>query len=165
MDLHRLTRPDGPWLHLLVAPPADVSNAVRAVERKAPLRVAARVIRGTKAVTVPALFDECSAALQFPLYFGENWDAFRDCLLDLDWLEAQAYTLVVAGARHLLEKAPPDELRRLVEIVTEAVHFWNQAGGPHGPRPFHVVLHAVAGEEAGLLAHWKGLGVSLSRLA
>lgn len=29
------------------------------------------------------LFEIFSSKLQFPIYFGENWDAFYDCLCDL----------------------------------------------------------------------------------
>lgn len=32
------------------------------------------------------LFDIFSSYLQFPTYFGQNWDAFYDCLCDLEHL-------------------------------------------------------------------------------
>jgi RNAse (barnase) inhibitor barstar len=33
-----------------------------------------------------ALFDELDRRLQFPDYFGGNWDALWECICDLSWL-------------------------------------------------------------------------------
>jgi diadenosine tetraphosphate (Ap4A) HIT family hydrolase len=48
-----------------------------------------RMIRGNKSKTTPDFFNEVAAALQFPYYFGENWDAFNDCIKDFHtkWVE------------------------------------------------------------------------------
>jgi hypothetical protein len=164
MDLQRLARAQGPWLHLLVAEPSDACNALWALERGAPVPLAARVVRGRKAPTSAALFDECAAALQFPYYFGENWDALRDCLADLAWLRVEAVVLCVADAVHLLDKAPPDEARRLVQVLEETVRHWHQPAKPHKPRPFHVVLHATPREEGALLRRWQALTPFLDHL-
>jgi len=39
--------------------------------------VAVRFIRGKKSQDRVACFNEFSASLQFPYYFGENWDHLR----------------------------------------------------------------------------------------
>jgi hypothetical protein len=39
-------------------------------------------VRGRKSRTVAIFFDEVAAALQFPYYFGENWNALGDLLND-----------------------------------------------------------------------------------
>jgi RNAse (barnase) inhibitor barstar len=40
------------------------------------------------------VFDQFSAALEFPSWFGRNWDAFADCLKDLSWLPAPGYVVL-----------------------------------------------------------------------
>ena len=42
----------------------------------------ARILRGWKMRTVTKMFDEFGAAMQFPYYFGENWPAFDECLIN-----------------------------------------------------------------------------------
>lgn len=165
MPLLQLTRPAGPWLHLFVAAPTDACDAVWGLEQAAPLRLVARVVRGRKATTTAAFFDEASAALQFPYYFGENWDAFYDCLSDLSWLRAEAVVLFFADAVHLLEKAAAAEVQRFVTVLNETVRDWNEPDPPQAPRPFHVVFHAIPEDEAALQKRSQTLGLSLHRLA
>jgi len=50
----------------------------------------------TLMVNVPAnvsskdeLLDILASELRFPDYFGHNWDALEECLLDLSWLKAK----------------------------------------------------------------------------
>ena len=104
MDLSHLTHTAAPWFHLLAAAPADARNKLRALERHSG-KVAVRFIRGRKATTWTAFFDELAAALQFPDYFGENWDAVNDCLGDLEWIHADAIVLCLLDGDKLLAKA------------------------------------------------------------
>ena len=60
---------------------------------------------------------EFAAALQFPHYFGENWDAFEDCLSDLSWLGDLPLLLIVANADRVLPDAPED-FKTFVSILT-----------------------------------------------
>lgn len=61
-----------------------------------------RFVRGHKMTTTQGLFDEFSAAMHFPYYFGENWNAFRDCLLDLEWLPGEVYGIVITNLKDCL---------------------------------------------------------------
>lgn len=42
--------------------------------------------------------ERIAAALQFPDWFGGNWDALADCLNDLSWLPAPGYVLLLDHA-------------------------------------------------------------------
>ncbi|MFJ9076073.1 barstar family protein [Streptomyces sp. NPDC102278] len=46
-------------------------------------------------------FDEL---LKFPKYFGWNWNAFYDCLRDLQWLSSDHHVLVVDSAENVLSE-------------------------------------------------------------
>lgn len=85
----------------------------------------ARALRGKKMRTVAALYDEFAAALQFGYYFGENKDAFDDCLRDLDDTlgDAEQYVLLVYGAAELLADEP-DEREWFSEAMADCGKYW-----------------------------------------
>jgi hypothetical protein len=74
------------------------------------------LLRGERCGTRDSLFHEWAAALQFPYYFGWNWDAFEECLHDLDWLGTSALTLAVSNAPELLNDEP-SQLPTLYSIL------------------------------------------------
>jgi RNAse (barnase) inhibitor barstar len=100
-----------------------------------------RVLRGSKMTTDAKLFDEVGAAFQFPSYFGENWNALRDCLGDLEWMPADRYIVVVTDVDAMLAQAP-DLLEHLVVAFNEVANEWGQTANRPLPEPraFHVVL-------------------------
>lgn len=85
-----------------VAAPALGALAIDAAELsalryRAPSGYVVRELRGPKMHTTMGVFDEFAAAFQFPYYFGENKDAFDECLRDLDDFvgEAAGYVAVI----------------------------------------------------------------------
>ena len=62
-------------------------------------------VRGNKSLDEAHFFDEVAAALQFPYYFGENWDAVWDCITDLNWLRGSSFLIVFDSAEHLLSQS------------------------------------------------------------
>lgn len=130
-----------------------------------------RVVRGHKMRTVDSLFDEVSAALQFPYYFGENWAAFDECLADMDWLPSRVGIVVaVLDAVEVLSDEPEAELGALVSVITHAAEtyaepidsgeWWDRP-----PLPFHVVLQTKEGEEALVRTRWGASGATFSVLS
>ena len=81
-----------------------------------------------------ALLARVAAAMDFPEYFGGNWDAVADCLGDLSWREAPAYVLCVHGANELFAYAfePAGEF---ISVWQSAAERWAGEGVP-----FHLVF-------------------------
>lgn len=105
-----------------------------------------RVVRGRKMRTLGGLFDEFAAALQFPLYFGENWDAFDECISDLETLSAgEGYVVTIIEPDQVLVDAGVEALRLLANSLESAASEWSQSVelGEWWDRPaipFHLVL-------------------------
>ena len=78
-----------------------------------------------------ALLTRMSGALQFPDWFGRNWDALEDCLADLTWSAATGHVLLIEGAADL----PADECGILVDILASAAASWAER-----KRPFFAVF-------------------------
>ena len=129
-----------------------------------------RLVRGRKMRTAEGLFDEVSAALQFPYYFGENWSAFDECLTDMDWLPSTAgLVVIVLDSGEVLCDEPDEELGTLVRVIGHAAETYAEPveSGEWWDRPalpFHVVLHIGVGEEASMRAHWGAAGAKFSDL-
>lgn len=88
-----------------------------------PQGIAVRVIRGWKCETEQGLMDEIAAALQFPDYFGENWNALHECINDLEWMPADGYLLHLCGVHRVLPD-DPDGFGILLSILRDAAAAW-----------------------------------------
>jgi RNAse (barnase) inhibitor barstar len=75
-----------------------------------------------------------AAALDFPNWFGENWDALEDCLSDLSWRNAAGHVLVFEQAKL------GDDFGVLVDVLRSAAEYWAARG-----KPFFAVFIDPAG--------------------
>ncbi|HEY6084511.1 MAG TPA: barstar family protein [Nitrospira sp.] len=120
------------------------------------------VLKGSKCRSAAGLFAEFARALEFPEYFGHNWDALEECLADLEWLPAKGYVLVLTEAEHVLPRDEED-YATFLEVLSDAGEAWASGQGGMGSKratPFHVVL-AVAEQDKSKRAHWAVPEVSL----
>ena len=74
----------------------------------------------------PALMKNIAAALEFPDWFGANWDALEDCLSDLP---AKGHVLLFEGAR------PGDDLGVLIDVLRSSAEWWAARA-----KPFYAVF-------------------------
>ena len=68
-------------------------------------------------------------ALDFPDWYGHNWDALADCLSDLSWMPADGYVIVLENADDFARACPADFATAL-EIFQEAADTWRDDGVP-----------------------------------
>lgn len=160
MDLTRLTTPAAAWAHLLTAESDDARDRLRPLERGSP-PVTVRFVRGRKATDLAGFYTELAAALQFPDYFGENWDATNDCLTDLRWLPDGGLVLGLLDGDQLLSAAGDEAGRHLVKVLTAAANHWSKPAGKRAARPFHVVVQARPADADAVMRRWKALGLAL----
>jgi RNAse (barnase) inhibitor barstar len=85
---------------------------------------------GDKAELLAALAD----GLEFPEWFGGNWDALEDCLMDLSWIDAPGYVIVLADCDELIGESP-DDFTVALEVFDGAATFWHET-----ERPFWVFV-------------------------
>jgi hypothetical protein len=106
-------------------------SGVYRVSASAPVAAAARE-SALELVRLDArqdLFDRMAEALDFPDWFGRNWDALEDCLGDLSWRRAAGHVL-------LFDAFPGgDELGVLLDVLRSSAQYWAGRG-----RPFFAVF-------------------------
>jgi len=154
-------------VHVLGCSEQEVDNLVGVQSLRLPQECVIRFIRGKRCQTAAGLFQEFAAALQFPYYFGHNWDALDECLGDLYWLPARLYILVITNAQLLLSSGKRDELKTLWSVLMDARSELSEPAGDD-PRPrqaaqLHYLLQAEPDEVdktikklevAGVTARW-----------
>ena len=125
-DKESLLLPKAPWLYLASANPSDITNLGWSLMSSDSQRVVVRFLRGNKMRRVLSLFDEFAAALQFPYYFGENWNAFDECIVGLSWLPGDVYILLITNAEALLTEEDEEQLATLTGILHNAGEEWSR---------------------------------------
>lgn len=82
--------------------------------------------------------------MDFPDWFGGNWDALADCLTDLSWKEASGYILVLDRAKHFAA-AHEHDYDAALEVMQHAADYWRDAD-----TPFWVFIAGPEGWKSGL---------------
>ncbi|MBK6013489.1 barstar family protein [Streptomyces sp. MBT53] len=123
MTAYDFTRREEPWV--VIAPQGDqlLARQLVALEERGGLvfRVPAEEL-----ATPEGVFAAFARTLEFPGYFGRNWDAMVDCLDDLhgSWHGGRGIAVVIDDADLLLEA---DHLRLFVSVLCQAAARANSA--------------------------------------
>ncbi len=72
-----------------------------------------------------AMLDAVGRALRFPEWFGHNWDALTDCLLDMGWLPATGYLVILDYCDGIHGRAESDFVQ-LMQVFQEAANTWRE---------------------------------------
>jgi len=67
--------------------------------------------------------------LRFPEWFGHNWDALTDCLLDMGWLPATGYVIILDHCDGIHGRAESDFVM-LMQTFQEAAGTWREDDVP-----------------------------------
>ena len=69
---------------------------------------------------VDQLMDAIADALDFPAYFGANWNALSDCLTDFNWIDQRTVLLT----HHEIPKINIYDLKTYLSVLQDAVDDW-----------------------------------------
>jgi hypothetical protein len=146
---------------------ADVSSLTAADigQHWANDRAYVRWLMGSRMQDKAALLDECAAALQFPWYFGSNWDAFDECMRQMIVPDFDRIVILIYDAGLVLLRAP-NELRTFVELITAAQTVFASPLGQgtpwdHPAMPLQIILQMHAKESL----RWERAGARVIWLA
>ncbi|MDJ0380997.1 barstar family protein [Streptomyces sp. G-G2] len=70
------------------------------------------------------LMRRCGEALRLPEWFGGNWDALADCLIDLSWLASAPGRLLAVTSWRGYATARPGDWETFRDVLEQAVDFW-----------------------------------------
>lgn len=104
--------------------PAAEARGIPAAAKKAGF--ACFHIDGKSIARKEQFLNRAATAMRFPKSFGNNWDAFEECLLDLE-SDADGF-LVLYDHIDGLAEAHPDQFETAVEIFRDAVASWKEDG-------------------------------------
>jgi Barstar (barnase inhibitor) len=82
---------------------------------------------GTAIASKADFLNALATALNFPDYFGHNWDALADCLTDMGWQGGDRALLLYTHPEHFAQ-ADPAAWSTALEILQEAIEFWHNTG-------------------------------------
>ena len=78
---------------------------------------------GKKITSKQAFLKQAAEAMEIPTYFGNNWDAFDECITDLTWCPAQRYVILYDYA-DIFAQAEPTQYQIALDILNSAKKYW-----------------------------------------
>ncbi len=87
-------------------------------------------IDGHQIVERANLFHQFATIMQFPEYFGHNWDALEDCLTDLFHEDAVDRQLIILDRLDEFAIDDSHQWSMLLEICRSTVKYWQDTDTP-----------------------------------
>ncbi|MFD4104937.1 barstar family protein [Streptomyces sp. NPDC058650] len=103
-------------------------------------------------------FQQFWELLKFPDYFGWNWNAFHDCLRDLQWLSSDHHVLIIDSAEIALSE-DDDARDEFFRSLWRAGQRWSYVKRPEGVTlsKLSIVLSCDKGAVSALASRLRGL--------
>jgi RNAse (barnase) inhibitor barstar len=92
-------------------------------------------IDGAQIVDSTSLFQQFATVMQFPEYFGNNWDALKDCLTELDGDEVDRYIITIDQLDNFIGN-DPSQWANFLDVCKSAIEYWQDT-----KTPLYVLLH------------------------
>jgi len=74
-----------------------------------------------------AFLKRCATAMRFPGYFGNNWDALHECLIDAAAAGSPGAVVHWRRGASLAQHAP-EAVKVALEILRDAATYWGSSG-------------------------------------
>lgn len=137
-QMNSVTRDTVSGLTLCIGSADEFCRATYALQCALQPRFAVRLVRAKNMSSAKALFSEFAAALQFPCYFGNNWNAFDECIADLEWLPAEGYVVLIVDGASVLQTDSADR-EVLFKIMASVAQEWASVR----ELPFQTFIHCL----------------------
>lgn len=97
-------------------------------------------LEGKKIEKKDQFLNHAAVAMKFPDHFGNNWDAFYDCLTDMESVDSSGYAIYFDHTDSFAQHHE-SQLETVIELFQDAVDFWKGEGksmlvllsGEHAP--------------------------------
>lgn len=86
-------------------------------------------INGMDVKSKAEFLQAAAETMKFPDYFGDNWDAFNDCITDLSWIAADGYILLYTHPNNLAN-SDPLEWSIALDVFQDAIEYWRETDTP-----------------------------------
>ena len=117
----RLREPRKSGVYRTIQIPGEVQEAARVAK----LRVIE--VDASAASTKAQVLGLLGRALEFPSWFGRNWDALEDCLTDAGWIAHPGVMVCIEGFG-AYAKADADGFAILLDIFKTSAEYWRGEG-------------------------------------
>jgi Barstar (barnase inhibitor) len=115
----------------------DVALTIKEIERlKQDKGTKVFVFDGERMIDSNSLFQEFAIVMQFPEYFGHNWDALKDCLTELDGDEVDRYIMTIDRLDRFIAN-DPSQWANFLDVCKSVVEYWQDT-----ETPVYILLHS-----------------------
>ena len=93
------------------------------------------ILDGTKITDRATLLQQFDTVMEFPEYFGHNWDALKDCLTELDGHEIDRYIISIDRLEQFTTN-DPTQWTNFMDVCKSVIEYWQDT-----ETPMYILLH------------------------